>query len=565
MTMRINLFAPTCALALASCSGGGGSAPVPQPSPRATTAAAKLAIVIPLSASGMARVGSARRPRFVSGGTLTASMVVNTAAPRGIDLSSSAPGCTQTNSARTCTVAVDLPLGPDTITVATYDGPLSGGQPTGALLAQAQIHQTIVEGSDNAIVMSLLGVPKNVVLQLDRVSVPVGTATTLQLTANVTDPDGYQITSDPYLTPVTVTSDDASGQITLDKTTLTSPSDAITVHYAGKLLPKPVTFSVTSPVQAYPPGSSTMLVANPWTTFGPIAYPIVEDVAAGPDGNVWFTECKTITSTCKLGKITPAGTITEFADVPFAKGLVAGPDGNVWFTEDTQKFIGRITPTGTITQFPIPGFNNGGSGPITVGPDNNIWFAEGDRIGVLTVATGAITDYPIGGLYRPSSIVTGTDGALWFSEQQQIGRITTAGAVTQYPVDGSGVYNVGPPIVFGPSTTMYFPVSGQLWSMTTAGVLNRSSLMPAGVSITPAHGLGPDGNIWGPGAKYDPYGYAQGGGVVRVSFSGATTLYLAEAPQPFGSTYGVNHPAFGPDGNLWFSDGQGLARFRLAY
>jgi streptogramin lyase len=33
------------------------------------------------------------------------------------------------------------------------------------------------------------------------------------------------------------------------------------------------------------------------------------DVAAGPDGNLWFTEF----GSDKIGRITPTGTITEFA------------------------------------------------------------------------------------------------------------------------------------------------------------------------------------------------------------------------------------------------------------
>jgi hypothetical protein len=70
--------------------------------------------------------------------------------------------------------------------------------------------------------------------------------------------------------------------------------------------------------------------------------------------------------------------------------------------------------------------------------------------------------------------------------------------------------------------------------------------------------------MWGSGGVIDPTGFAAGGGVASLSFSGAWTLYLARAPAPFGSTVGTSHGVYGPDGNLWFVDGQGLARFRLA-
>jgi streptogramin lyase len=51
----------------------------------------------------------------------------------------------------------------------------------------------------------------------------------------------------------------------------------------------------------------------------------------------------------------PLGTITEFAlsstSSPFR--IAAGPDGNLWFTDQGTRAIGRITTSGTITEFSI--------------------------------------------------------------------------------------------------------------------------------------------------------------------------------------------------------------------
>jgi len=73
------------------------------------------------------------------------------------------------------------------------------------------------------------------------------------------------------------------------------------------------------------------------------------------------------------------GTVTEFPtpttdSAPW--GIAAGPDGNLWFTETNGNKIGRITTSGTITEFPLP---TAGSGPsdIAAGPDGNLWFTEG--------------------------------------------------------------------------------------------------------------------------------------------------------------------------------------------
>ncbi len=106
--------------------------------------------------------------------------------------------------------------------------------------------------------------------------------------------------------------------------------------------------------------------------------------SAGPDGNIWFLE------THKVGKITPAGVITEYsAGLNAGNSLFRmgseGPDGNMWFSDrGTTKAIGRITPDGTITEFST-GLNPGSNpGRLQSGPDGNMWFVdqgttEGDR------------------------------------------------------------------------------------------------------------------------------------------------------------------------------------------
>jgi hypothetical protein len=170
-------------------------------------------------------------------------------------------------------------------------------------------------------------------------------------------------------------------------------------------------------------------------------------IAAGPDGNLWFTEF----AARQIGRITTAGVITEFSingpgcyDIgnsgacnsqPYR--IAAAPDGNLWFTfSDTNRIgrittlIGRITTAGIIRQFAIPSAS-GGPGGIAAGPDGNLWFTEHvpSQIGRITTA-GVITEFPI-----PTSgsgavdIAAAPDGNLWFTEHvtNQIGRITTTG------------------------------------------------------------------------------------------------------------------------------------------
>ena len=125
-------------------------------------------------------------------------------------------------------------------------------------------------------------------------------------------------------------------------------------------------------------------------------------ISAGPDGNLWFTECPDLTSNgqchnSQIERITPSGQVSGFA-LPTAnsdaQGITAGPDGNLWFTDCTSyqllnqcstSQIGRITPSGQITEFPLP-TANGTAFSITQGPDSNLWFTEysASQIGRIT-------------------------------------------------------------------------------------------------------------------------------------------------------------------------------------
>jgi streptogramin lyase len=95
----------------------------------------------------------------------------------------------------------------------------------------------------------------------------------------------------------------------------------------------------TLPANTLPPGPPGTSNSGPQT------------ITVGSDGNLWFTE----TNNDKIGKITPAGVITEYpipaGSYPFA--IVAGLDGNLWFTELHRNKVGRITPSGTLTEFAI--------------------------------------------------------------------------------------------------------------------------------------------------------------------------------------------------------------------
>jgi streptogramin lyase len=127
------------------------------------------------------------------------------------------------------------------------------------------------------------------------------------------------------------------------------------------------------------PGSSIPMGAHP------------DHLVRGADGALWFSE----NGDNQIGRITTSGTITEF-DIPapnaHPEGTCLGPDGNVWFVESTGHGsvpipgggealtggLGRITPAGQITEVALPPATSGIG--IAVGPDGNLWIASGPQI-----------------------------------------------------------------------------------------------------------------------------------------------------------------------------------------
>ncbi len=171
------------------------------------------------------------------------------------------------------------------------------------------------------------------------------------------------------------------------------------------------------------------------------------DIAAGPDGSVWFTDQGT---TRAIGRITPSGTITEFTisvpgnTVPLPNGIAAGADGNLWFADrGTIKSIGRITPSGSITEFPV---TVAGSSPrgIAAGPDGNVWFTDDatvPAIGLVCLTTGPLcspTDVTNHAIHEYGVTANGGFAATPSPRGSRQVRTATSGSLTRAPPRRSG-------------------------------------------------------------------------------------------------------------------------------
>src|SRR6185312_7486311 len=86
----------------------------------------------------------------------------------------------------------------------------------------------------------------------------------------------------------------------------------------------------------------------------------------------------------------PIGDPTVYAGL---SGIAAGPDGNIWFTEAASGKIGMINPSShAITEFVLHRVDSGPRA-ITAGPDGNLWFTEAiGQIGSINPVTRAIAE-----------------------------------------------------------------------------------------------------------------------------------------------------------------------------
>jgi virginiamycin B lyase len=280
-------------------------------------------------------------------------------------------------------------------------------------------------------------------------------------------------------------------------------------------------------------------------------------IAAGPDGNLWFTERGNgLTDVHKIARITLSGEITEF---PLPDGsqpwwITSGPDGAMWFTDYTARMIGRITTGGTIKEFPLPTARAHPIG-ITRGSDGNLWFTESTsitnadptgNIGRIT-PEGVVTEFPVD--TQPQEIATGPDGNIWYVAwyHTAVARLTPDGKTMEFPLP-QGSFPHG--LVAGPD--------GNIWVAEALGV-GRLSLdgvhtafdLPAGGGanefgqITP----GPDGALW----------FAtESAGIGRATIDGTVSV----VPLPgFSPVTGI---AVASDGSVWLTDGwnDNIVRFR---
>jgi virginiamycin B lyase len=210
--------------------------------------------------------------------------------------------------------------------------------------------------------------------------------------------------------------------------------------------------------------------AEPRVSYFPVAsgaHP--HDVAAAPDGNVWYTA----QSQGALGILDPNSGKVE--QVSLGKGaaphgVIVGPDGAAWITEGGQNAIVRFDPkTKQVKLFPLPkGFESANLNTATFDTKGILWFTgQAGVYGRLDPASGKVDAWKAPKGYGPYGITTTPSGEVWYASLagDHIARIDTAtgAAIVVDPPRA----NVGPRRIWSDS-------NGILWvSLWHSGELGR--------------------------------------------------------------------------------------------
>ena len=446
-------------------------------------------------------------------------VAVNGGQPATVALTTGSPNCSlNSNSDLICTATVSAPEGPsDSFVITLY----SGNAGTGAALSTATVVQAVTAGTNNLNV-TLNGVVASINLSLQNTSLNAGATGTTMLAVNGLDssgntivgPGGYSDANGNALTvniaatqnAPTIQSPYTAGAATLGLSSVTSPSQAITVSYNGYALLSTL-FTATVTGGASIPSATTTLTLTP--TVYEYAFPSntgPEHMAIGPDKQLWVGQFGTPSGLYHFVPVAPGGSSLNGTTIPLPNGILdqaAGSDGNVYAVDWNQE-VYQVATSGSYNTFTVPTnkpdavidggdgniyvqysygagpsyfpinsapgsitptiYGNGGGNDITVGPDKRVWATSGQggccyveylyaqHTTVSTIQTDTVYDFG-GGLPGAGLtwVISGPDGNMWYAEQTNdtIGKLPPSATSASQRVDLPLTAGTGPSIIAG--------------------------------------------------------------------------------------------------------------------
>jgi virginiamycin B lyase len=264
-------------------------------------------------------------------------------------------------------------------------------------------------------------------------------------------------------------------------------------------------------------------------------------ITNGSDGNRWFVEgnLDSVLESPAIGKITPAGEITEFpVNCSFCSlsDIVQGPEGILYFTSN-EATLGRIRTSGEfLAPIPMPE-TDVLAGELAVHGDD-IWITDfnNDSLWRYNVTTGQFTQFPVP---EPADVAVDSGGRVWFTAP-----LAPAGIGELNP--STGAVTMTPTVRIPRQLTI--ASDGDIWftaRFTPQGVgeLDRDT---NNVREFPLTSVGPegiaassDGSVW--------FTQSTKGNIARITDDGVITEgKVVKGSEPFGITVR-------PNGDPWYT------------
>lgn len=272
--------------------------------------------------------------------------------------------------------------------------------------------------------------------------------------------------------------------------------------------------------------------------------------------------------------LAPAG-VTAAPSAPLVRAmplLAAGGRDGVWFSDlrffrdgHARAFVGHIAPSGAVRERPLPA-SSGPGGPaeafvtgLAAGTDGSVWYAGAGAWLARIAPDGTIRRFPSTvagpGWGDPvSAIGAAPDGDLWFTEGGDgVGRVTPAGEATTWHLPPG---RIALDIASGPDGRLWIVLArrrADRFSETIAVMSTEGVITPLGPA-TPFSGtqaiddltLGPDGGMW----------FTEGDRIGRISPAGDVRFSGLPTVARGGDVLSLTA---GPDGDLWFSTQPSIA------
>jgi hypothetical protein len=176
----------------------------------------------------------------------------------------------------------------------------------------------------------------------------------------------------------------------------------------------------------------------------------------------------------------PLGQTSDFPTPDVPDEIAAGPDGNLWFTESGASRIGEINPvTHATSDFPTPTASGGPLG-IVAGPDGNLWFIENGpgKVGMVgagapgaSIAAPAVTG---SGQQGTQQVCQGDRWSDWAGQQPSVSEYGFDGY--QWLIDGAAIP--------GATSRSYTPAAGDVGHQLSCTTTVTYALLPTTTSAT---------------------------------------------------------------------------------